>query len=197
MRRPRGWGGRLMLWSMDTVHGALAQWGLGFLMIRPNNRILDIGCGSGKTIARMLVAAPQGCVCGLDPAPLSVGKSIERNLTAVHHGRCEIKQGDVSKIPWPDSSFDLITAFETIYFWPDLTTDLLEIRRALKPGGTVMICNGMMRAEDSASPVPRFERMLDMRIYSVHELRLALGASGFFDPHVVTKGGWLCITAMA
>lgn len=47
----------------------------------------------------------------------------------------------MSNIPYLDKQFDLITAFETIQFWPDLDKDLLEVRRVLKPTGTFVIVN--------------------------------------------------------
>jgi ubiquinone/menaquinone biosynthesis C-methylase UbiE len=49
----------------------------------------------------------------------------------------------VSQIPWEDGAFDLVTAFETVYFWPDFEGGLKEVRRVLKPGGTLFICNEM------------------------------------------------------
>jgi ubiquinone/menaquinone biosynthesis C-methylase UbiE len=40
-----------------------------------------------------------------------------------------------SSLPFKDEKFDLATAFETIYFWPDLVNDFKEVNRVLKSGG--------------------------------------------------------------
>lgn len=44
-------------------------------------------------------------------------------------------------LPFGNDVFDLITAFETIYFWPDILEALKQVHRVLKPNGTFMICN--------------------------------------------------------
>ena len=56
-------------------------------------------------------------------------------------GRCTVLRGDVSDLRLPEASFDLATAFETIYFWPGLEKCFAEAARVLKPGGIFMICN--------------------------------------------------------
>lgn len=45
------------------------------------------------------------------------------------------------QLPFEAERFDLVTAFETVYFWPDLPKSFREIRRVLRPGGTLLICN--------------------------------------------------------
>ena len=52
-------------------------------------------------------------------------KSAGHNRRAVSRGASEIRYSSVSQIPWPDGAFDLVTAFETVYFWPDFVNDLI------------------------------------------------------------------------
>ena len=47
-------------------------------------------------------------------------------------GRLEVKQGDVSALNLQDNTYDLATAFETIYFWPGLEKCFSEVARILK-----------------------------------------------------------------
>jgi SAM-dependent methyltransferase len=74
-RKPQGLGGRIMLAAMNLGHGSVSRWGLRRLLINPEDAILDIGCGGGRNIARMLKRAYKGRVCGLDYAELCVDKT--------------------------------------------------------------------------------------------------------------------------
>jgi ubiquinone/menaquinone biosynthesis C-methylase UbiE len=56
-------------------------------------------------------------------------------------GRVEILHASVESLPFPDAFFDLVTVVETYYLWPDLVNNLKEIRRVLKPGGSVILIN--------------------------------------------------------
>lgn len=57
-------------------------------------------------------------------------------------GRVEIQKASVSQLPFSDNKFDLVTAVETQYYWPDLDKDMEEILRVLKPGGTLIVIAG-------------------------------------------------------
>jgi len=184
-RSPEGMGGVIMLWLMNVGHSSMSQWGLKQLAVKPDDNILDIGCGGGANIARMLDMTPHGKVCGVDYAALSVEKSIQRNRKAIAAKRAEIKQGDVSQIPYADSTFDIVTAFETVYFWQDFPNDLKEVARVLKPGGTFFICNEAVRLEGEDPPHKGFIKMLDLNMYSANDFRQTLLAAGFESVNVI------------
>ncbi len=138
-RKPEGFLGRMMLRGMNAGHASLAEWGFSFLTVPQGARVLDVGCGGGANIATMLKKVPDAVVDGLDYSAQSVAYSRRKN--AAHLGtRCTIHQGDVASLPYPDGDLDLVTAFETIYFWPDLDAALTEIRRVLRPDGRLFIC---------------------------------------------------------
>jgi ubiquinone/menaquinone biosynthesis C-methylase UbiE len=195
-RKPAGFVGSLLVSSMNYGHTAISVWGLSHLEIQPTDQILDIGCGGGANIARMLKLAPQGRVCGLDYSELCVRKSARHNRGAVSRGASEIRCGSVSQIPWPDGAFDLVTAFETVYFWPDFVNDLREVRRALKPGGKLFICNEMMRVETGEQPYTYWIEKLDLNAYGEKEFREHLSAAGFSGIEINTeRGKRICVTA--
>ena len=72
------------------------------------------------SIKRLLKKCPQGIVKGIDYSPVSVEKSKKVNEAAIAEGRCAVLQGSVADMVFADDWFDTITAFETVYFWPDL-----------------------------------------------------------------------------
>lgn len=185
LRKPEGLGGAILLWLMNFEHSSMAKWGLQHLAITPDDNILDIGCGGGANIARMLDMAPEGKVCGLDYSALSVEKSIKHNRKAVADKRTEIKQGSVSQIPYPDNTFHIVTAFETVYFWPDFINDLKEVLRILKPGGTFFICNAAVRLDGEEPPYKGFVKMLDLKMYSPKDFRQTLISAGFKKVDVI------------
>ncbi|MDR3284843.1 MAG: class I SAM-dependent methyltransferase [Treponema sp.] len=110
-------------------------------------------------------------------------------------GRTKIKEGSVSQIPWQDGEFDIVTAFETVYFWPDFVNDLREIRRTLKPGGLFFICNESFKSDDGEVPHQNFVNMLDLKMYSPSDFKVSLRESGFIDIEVKMKGSWACVLA--
>ena len=110
-------------------------------MLAPDARVLDCGCGGGANMKRLLKKCPQGIVKGIDYSPVSVEKSKKVNEAAIAEGRCAVLQGSVADMMFADDWFDAVTAFETVYFWPDLPQCFREVYRVLKPGGTFLICN--------------------------------------------------------
>ena len=140
-RKRVGFGGKIMVAMMNVGHSAVARWGLQFLNAAPDAKVLDCGCGGGANIKRLLKKCPQGIAKGIDYSSVSVEKSQRVNADAIAKGRCTILQGSVAKRIFAEGWFDAVTAFETVYFWPELPQCFREIHRMLKPGGTFLICN--------------------------------------------------------
>lgn len=194
-RKPTGLGGKLMVSMMNLGHSALADWGLHFLNLPKDAKILDCGCGGGANIKKMLKKCPQGIVKGVDYSPVSVEKAKKVNERAIAEDRCVIWQGSVAHIIFAADWFDFVTAFETIYFWPDLVQSFREVRRVLKPGGTFMICNEC--GGDNPADEKWTKKIDGMTIYKDTELKACLEEAGFANVQVhKNEKGWLCITAV-
>ena len=140
-RKPVGLGGKIMVAMMNLGHSPVARWGLRFLELTLDAKVLDCGCGGGANMKRLLKKCPQGIVKGIDYSPVSVEKSKKVNEAAIAEGRCTVLQGSVADMIFADNWFDAVTAFETVYFWPDLPRCFREVYRVLKVGGTFLICN--------------------------------------------------------
>ena len=139
-RKPVGLGGKIMVAMMNLGHSPVAQWGLQFLNVAPDAKVLDCGCGGGANMKRLLKKCPQGMVKGIDYSPVSVEKSKKVNEAAIAEGRCTVLQGSVADMIFAGDWFDAVTAFETVYFWPDLPRCFREVFRVLRPGGTFCGC---------------------------------------------------------
>jgi SAM-dependent methyltransferase len=139
VRKPQGSLGRRMARVMNVTHAGLTDWGLEQVVVPPNAVVLDVGCGGGRTVQRLAALAPEGKVFGLDYSQASVAVSRQTNAQEIEAGRVQIEQGSVAALPFADRTFDLVTAVETHYYWPDLPRSMQEILRVLKPGGTFLL----------------------------------------------------------
>ena len=187
-RKPHGFLGKLMMIRMNRRHRPLYLWGLSFLDIRPGMRILDIGCGGGALASLLLKETGCESVDAIDYSEECVAATSRRTRFA--GSRCTVKLGDVGALPYKDRSFDVATAFETVYFWPDLKRSLNGLYRVLKPDGTLLIA-----CELSAPDPALCERIRGMKIYTADALVDFTEAAGFFSVRSERKNGWFCIIA--
>lgn len=196
-RKPVGELGEQILERMNKSHETMAQWGVSHFEINDNDRILDIGCGGGKNIERFAKQITTGKVIGLDYSEVSVEKSSKLNEKAIEEGKVEVIQGSVSQMPFEDDAFDIITGFETIYFWPDFINDLKEVNRVLKKDGLVFFCNEAVYREGEMEKYEGLVELLDMKIYSEDVLKESLEKTGFkdFKAYLEEENDWICITA--
>ena len=139
-RKPVGLGGKIMVAMMNFGHSAMAEWGLRFLQPAPDAMVLDCGCGGGANIKTLLKLCPNGKVQGIDYSADSVEKARKVNARAIAAGRCTVQQASVAELPFEAEQFDAVTAFETVYFWPELAQNFREVYRVLKPGGIFCGC---------------------------------------------------------
>lgn len=189
--KPRGTGGRLMVSLMNIGHAAMAEWGFSQIALPGDAACLDIGCGGGANIRKLLARCPDGRVTGIDHSEISVAKSRRLNQAAVKDRRCQVLQADVMALPFSHGTFDCVTAFETVYFWPDSTAAFRQVCRVLKASGTLMICNES--DGENASDAKWTKRIQGMTIYTADQLRKSLSDAGFTEIHIHRHPkGWLC-----
>lgn len=192
-RNPTGSGGKIMIAAMNIGHRFLAGWGLEFLDINDGASILDCGCGGGANIKKLLGMNKSGRVNGVDYSEVSVAKARAVSRAEIAGGRCEIVRASVIELPFTDAAYDIVTAFETVYFWPDLWKSFGEIRRVLRNGGTFLICN---ECRDRVKGKKWTDKITGMTIYDGNELKNTLEETGFRDIQIHENGrGWLCVTA--
>ncbi|MBR3139333.1 MAG: class I SAM-dependent methyltransferase [Methanobrevibacter sp.] len=198
-RKPVGELGHEILDRMNKSHESMAQWGVEHFEIKPDSKILDIGCGGGRNIERFAEQiSDDGRVVGIDYSEVSVEKSIKLNQKSIDNGNVNVLQGSVSEMPFYDETFDIVTGFETIYFWPDFINDLKEVNRVLKKGGLVFFCNEAVYREGEMEKYDDLVELLDMKIYSEDVLRESLEKTGFkdFKAYIDDENDWICITAI-
>ena len=197
-RKPVGELGHQILDRMNESHESMAQWGVTHFEINEDSKILDIGCGGGRNIERFAgQISENGRVVGIDYSEVSVEKSTKLNQDAIDAGKVNVLQGSVSEMPFYDETFDIVTGFETIYFWPDFINDLKEVNRVLKKDGLVFFCNEAVYREGQMEKYDDLVELLDMKIYSEDVLKESLEKTGFkdFKAYVDEEHDWICVTA--
>ena len=152
--------------------------------------VLDLGCGTGSLTE--LLAARGYDMIGIDYSEVSVIKSSKINKAEIENKHCEILQGNVMKLPFRKETFDIITAFETIYFWPDIHEAFKQVYRVLKVSGTFMICN---ESNGENSKEEKWTKIIQgMKIYNSEQIKKSLEDAGFTDIKIhKNKKGWLCV----
>lgn len=85
--KPEGFGGKIMVNMMNTGHSSMAEWGFEHIKIQDNDISLDIGCGGGANIKRLLEKSPHGKVTGIDYSDISVKKSEKKNKAEIKNNR--------------------------------------------------------------------------------------------------------------
>lgn len=173
-RMPEGFFGRIILRGMNKGHASLSRWGLSQIEWKSNWTILDIGCGGGANLKRMADFCPQGKIYGIDISSESV-KFARKEIKKLLNTRCFISQGNVMNLPYEKGTFDLITAFETVYFWGNLQKTFNEVHRVLKNGGLFLIC---CEASDPSDETWT-SRIDGMVVHSAQDLESCLARCGF------------------
>ena len=194
--KPTGWLGRFSLWRMNMSHSKLTDWGLEHVSIESRYTILDVGCGGGRTVNKLAAIATEGKVYGVDYSDESVAATKRMNAQWIKLGRLEARHGSVSQLPFPDGIFDLITAVETHFWWPNLPSDMREVFRVLKPGGTLIVIAEVYKGANTTVSrlAEKYASQTGMKLLSVEEHRELFINAGYAEVQVIEerKKGWIC-----
>lgn len=192
-QEPRGILGRFTLWTMNRRHSGVTDWGLGHVAIGERDAILDAGCGGGRTVAKLAAQARAGSVTGVDISAASVAMARRVNADAIAAGRVSIEQASVDALPFAPNTFDLVTAVETHFWWPDLAAGMREVFRVTKPGGRALVIAEFYNGGKWAKYVDRLSRYTTMAMLDVEQHRAMLAQAGFVDVTIdeELRKGWI------
>ncbi len=115
------------IWNTEMRDTALEHFPIG-----PEDRVLDVGCGTGFATEALIEHA--GEVHGLDQSTSQLGRARRKLGDAVHWYR-----GDAERLPFEDDSFDAIWSSGSIEYWPEPVAALAEMRRVGRPGAPVLL----------------------------------------------------------
>jgi ubiquinone/menaquinone biosynthesis C-methylase UbiE len=194
-KKPSGRFGRFLATGMNYGHSGLTKWGLGFIDIKSDIDVLDIGCGGGKTVKQLAGITTDGKVVGIDYSPDAVVVARKKNRALLNEGRVEIFQEAVSSMRFSDDIFGLITAFESHYFWPDFRNDLKEVQRVMKQNGQLLIVGAVYKNKKFDRRNQRFVNAIGMTYLSIEKFKDILEGVGYseFDALEEKNKGWFAV----
>lgn len=136
--RPEGWLGRPFGWLMERMNNAAYVETLSLLHLKPEDRLLEIGFGTGAFLEIAAKEMGFGRLAGVDPSALMV-TSTKRRLHKYDRGfQIDIALGDDQSPKWPTASFTHIVAIHSFQFWSDPKSSIRHIQESLQPNG--MLC---------------------------------------------------------
>lgn len=195
-QKPSGLLGKFVLWNMNSHHSKVTDWGLSHISIDKHETVLDVGCGGGRTVNKLAAMATVGKVYGVDFSKDSVGFASRLNRALIKADRVEIREGSVSQLPFAEDMFDVVTAVETHFWWPDLENDLREVLRVIKPGGRLIIIAEIYRGAPTAIArlAEKHLPFIGMKLLTIDQHRELLTSTGYEDVQVTVDPGkgWIC-----
>jgi ubiquinone/menaquinone biosynthesis C-methylase UbiE len=111
----------------------LAPLFIDFAGLADGERILDVGCGTGSLTFALAGSAGLAEIAAIDYSPVFVEEASRRNTDP----RVKIQQADACALPFGDASFDRALALLVLHFVPETEKAVAEMRRVVRPGGTV------------------------------------------------------------
>lgn len=137
-RAPQGAFGRVMGQAMALMNHRPYALAIDALEVRPDDHVLDLGCGPGAALRRLAAGRP-GRVTGVDLSSAMLAQAQRRNRRAIAAGRMALLQQSFQRLSLPDHSVDRVLAVNVAYFWNDAASVLAELRRVLREDGLLAL----------------------------------------------------------
>jgi ubiquinone/menaquinone biosynthesis C-methylase UbiE len=147
-------------------------------------------------VSKLAAMATQGKVYGLDFSPDSLVIARKQNKRLIDIGRVELCEGSVSDLPFAADTFDVVTAVETHFWWPDLPNGLRQIHKVVKAGGHFLIVAEVYKGAITkvAKLAGMYAARTGMHFLDLDEHRQLLEQAGFCEVQIIERRdkGWLC-----
>lgn len=166
------------------------------LAVEAEDRILEVGFGSGDLLEKILSGQPCEFVAGIDLSDEMVrlaGRRLRRYILA---GRAQVRGGDIEALPFGDGEFTKLCSVNTLYFWRNPSVALAECRRVLRPHGRIVLC---FNAKEELALWPGHK--YGFRLYDLAEVECLLKDAGFTAIEVTSardseQGMFYCVAGV-
>ena len=148
-----------------------------------DDRIIEIGFGTGKLIYKMAQQIDKGLVEGIDFSRTMASIARKRNKKNIANGKVKIFEGNFDEKPYEKEKFTKACSVNTLYFWPDPVHTARRIAEILKPDGKLILA-----FEDIEQLKQRKLNQDVFHLYSKEEVQNLLINAGFSkDVSVVSR----------
>jgi ubiquinone/menaquinone biosynthesis C-methylase UbiE len=133
--------------KMQNHHLNITEKTLRRMNLRPGERVLDLGCGSGwatRLLARLVADGPEGFgqVVGVDISDEMIRQA---RAASKEFDNVMYVWGSATQIPWEENFFDKMLSVESFYYYPDQDRALSELFRVMAPRGRMFILINLYR----------------------------------------------------
>ena len=183
-RNPSGWFGRIVMTAIfDRGNVFLNQFAHEMIAVRPDDRVLEIGCGPGNLIYELAPGIDNGSIVGIDFSSTMVAIACKRNRHDIARGKVKIVQYDFDEMEFENESYTKVCSVNTLYFWPSPTETAAKIAELLQPNGTLIL------AFEDSEQIKRRKMDGDVfHLYTKEEVVDLLRQAGFSqDTEIVSR----------
>lgn len=139
LRKPEGDDGLKTGEMMNQGNRLINQLTLEKLAVSEGDAILELGMGNGFFVKDIVSVHPSVQYTGCDYSQTMIAAAEDMNRERIEKGQATFRHATADKLPFADSSFNKVMGVNIIYFWPDPSVELAEIKRVLHPGGKLII----------------------------------------------------------
>ena len=174
-RRPDGLFGRMVMSIVfDQGNAFLNDFVNELMSVQNDDRIIEIGSGTGKLIYRMAQQIDKGLIEGVDFSKVMVSIARKRNKKNITNGKVKILESNFDEMPFEKESFTKACSINTLYFWPEPLHTAKKIADILKPDGKLILA-----FEDIEQLKQRKLNQEIFHLYSKGEVQNLLTNAGF------------------
>lgn len=163
--------------EMEEHHLPIAAPALARMDLKPDDRVLDLGCGNGWLSRRIARMVPEGRVVGIDLAPEMVRRA---RSASKEFANLSFIEGAADGLPFGDGAFSKIISIESAYYWPDAAGSVREMFRVLAQGGSAWIVINYYRDNPHAHQWGAIMKV-PMHLFSTAEWMEFYREAGFID----------------
>ena len=139
-RRPEGLFGRIVMRMVfDQGNAFLNNFVNDLMSVQTDDRILEIGSGTGKLINKMALKINNGLIEGIDFSSEMVSIARKRNAENIAKEKVKIVEDNFDEISYKKDSFTKACSVNTLYFWPSPASTTKKLAEILKPGGKLIL----------------------------------------------------------
>jgi ubiquinone/menaquinone biosynthesis C-methylase UbiE len=137
---PRGFTGSLAGHLMAFKNQPMNRLAVELLAVKPDDHVLEIGFGPGRAVQLLCQTASPASIAGVDTSDVMVRQASRRNRRYIADRQAQLHCASVSELPFSDGVFTKAFAVNSFHHWDDQRQGLVEVRRVLRPDGTLLLC---------------------------------------------------------